>query len=272
LFIGIFISFLIMGFAISVIDMYLPIYLYPVVVMGFRFIGGMLMMIGGIMLLGRMKVTGASLLVDLPKPGQPILVHQRRGKQARLMLGKQVDLEHIYSKGKLFKDSGGAIRLAGHDVRFTHETVAPTIPPIIAQYVYQVKEKYGTDNLDKLRELHDKLKTLTNYDELNRIEELRPILLDDEKRALILGMEIRDIRNMSELLYDGQILHYDNFEDFNESAAPYDIDSFVTHHIAHRTWQFKAYQGMGAIEWSKIIMPLAILLILGAIAFQIFGG
>ncbi len=77
---------------------------------------------------------------------------------------------------------------------------------------------------------------------------------------------------MAEALYDGTSANIRDYYDFEESAAPYDMDSFVTHQFAHRTWQFNTYSKMGGIDWQKAVIPVTILLIMGAIAYQIFGA
>jgi len=272
MFIEMCILFYFCGVIFITLDWYLPFPLFPMVKMMIVLTGVILIAVGNFLLIVRLYQTGAFLLVRPPKPKQVILVHQRKGKSSFLLPGKLIDLDHIYSKNKLFKDEGGSRRIAGHDVRFTNETISHTLPEVLCQWVHRMKKRYSTEDRNSLLVLHDKLKGITCYDDLNSIPELKEVLLDPEKRREIMKLDLEEIRHMGEMLYDGKIVHFEDYANFTESSAPYDMDSFVTHQFAHRQWQFKTYSQYGGMDWKTIIIPLSILLILGAIAFQIFGG
>ncbi len=78
---------------------------------------------------------------------------------------------------------------------------------------------------------------------------------------------------MSELLYDGEIIHMEDYEKFQESAAPYDMESYTQKKITQRIWQYKMYQPMGgAGDYMKWVLAIIVMFIGGAIAYQIFVG
>lgn len=231
---------------------------------------------GGFLLIGRASMTGADKFINLSKPEEKIVIHQRRGGTGFILKGKLVELEHIVVKyGKswmIFKDTGGNRRIAKHDVVFTNETVNHTIPEPIADYIYKIKRDFGVGGLKELNDLHNQLKNITNHEELYQLQQLRDILKDPEKRKVLMRMPIEEIRRLGELLYDGTIMHMENYEDFQESAAPYDLESYTTKKIAHRIYQNKMYMPLGTGDWMKYVLAFGVLIILGAIAYQIFGG
>jgi len=229
------------------------------------------------MLIAREIQTGADKLTALSKPHECIVCHQRKSGKSFLLKGEFAPLEHIVAKIRkdwmIFKDTGGYRDIAKHPMVFTNETVNYTIPEKIAEWLYQQKQKYGVNNLQELRDLHDNLKSVHVHDDLWNIKELRSVLEDEDKKQELWNMKIEDIRNMREMLYDGHTTHFDGFEEFEESAAPYDMESYTNKKITQRIWQYKMYQpmsGMGDIM--KWVLAIVVMFIGGAIAYSIFTG
>jgi len=265
------------GSILSILDILFPGVLIPVVAVGMRMMGLMMIGLGIFLLIGREVQTGADKLTMISKPHELIVCHQRKSGKSFFLKGEFAPLEHIVAKYRkdwmIFKDTGGHRDIAKHYVVFTNETVSYTIPETIAEWVYQQKQKFGVKNLNSLKALHDNLKSVHVHEDLYNIDELREILDDPEKKKILWDMSVEDVRNMRELLYDGQITHFDGFEEFEESAAPYDMESYTNKKITQRIWQYKNYQpmsGMGDIM--KWVLAIVVLFIGGGIAYQIFFG
>jgi len=251
-----------------------PVPIMPaMMVFSFRLIGFMLTFSGLVILFIRIYQVGVHLFINPVNPKRVILIHQRRGKHpnAKFISGKLEDLEHISCKNKLFKDTGGGFRIAGHDVRRTHETICHDIPEWLGQYFHQIRERYGVDNLEQLNELYKKLKDLKDKKDL--VDIIDPdIITDEQRKYLITDMKIEDLRNMAEILYDGKVIHMEDAEEFIASATPNELDSWVGQKFTHRMMQFKSYHAPGAaVDW-KTWIPLMIVLFVGAaIAMRILG-
>jgi predicted RNase H-like nuclease (RuvC/YqgF family) len=138
------------------------------------------------------------------------------------------------------------------------------------------------DNPEKLKALYDKLKKLHKpipgldvssiENQLRAIPELDMVMKDKDKTRALLDMELRDLQNMSELLYTGQIIHMEVYEKFQEAASPYDLESYTKKHEIHALMRWLHYKDVNAPDWMKWVIILFVLLIAGAIAYQIFGG
>lgn len=277
MFIALFVMFLVGGSIFCLLDVIMPGVLIPFVALSMRVTGITLIFVGGFLLVSREIQTGADKITGISKPYEKLLFHKRRGGKTFILKGTLAPLEHIVVRNKrdwmIFKDTGGGRNLAKHDVAFTSETVSHTIPEVIAQYIYKIKYKFGVDNLKGLKELHDNLRHISSHEDLFSIAALKDVLNDPEKKQLLMEMKVEDLRRMSECLYDGEIIHMEDYEDFQESAAPYDMESYTQKKITQRIWQYKMYQPMGgAMDYMKWVLAIIILFIGGAIAYQIFLG
>jgi hypothetical protein len=269
--------FVFLGSFIGMLDMFFPEFFMPMVAFGLRFMGICLIWTGVILYVGRSKSTGGELFTKLPNPTKVIVLHERRGGSARIRQGIMDILEHIRVKDMLFKDVGGGFRIAGHRVVLTKETVPHNIPEPIAQYIYQIRNKYKVENLEQLNILYGKLKSLKKTDiipldkQLEMIPELAPVMNNPVGRQQLLEMDIKDLQQMAELLYDGQVMHMEDYERFQEAAAPYDLESYTKRREVHRILQMIHYKDVNAPDWMKYIVIMFVVLIMGAIAYQIFG-
>ena len=273
--------FVLGGSVCIMLPLMMPTYFIYMVYMMLMIMGIMMIWIGVLLYVMRSMMTGAYLLNELAGPTEVLPLHERRGGGARLMKGKLDILEHIRTKGMIFKDTGGGIRIAGHRIVNTKETVNHTISPLIAQYIHMIHDKYMVDDPESLRKLYEALKGLKKpipggaidleY-QLNLIPELKLAMQDPKHKQELLNMELKDLQQMGELLYDGQVIHMEDYEKFQEAASPYDLESYTKKHEMHRMMQWFHYKEMGTQDWMKWVIPLAIILILGAIAYQIFGS
>ena len=253
-----------------------------VVWLGLTFMGVMLMWIGGIIFLMRVVSTRAHLFLPLPKANEVISIHERRGGHGQFRRGIVDALEHIRMKDMIFKDTGGGTRVAGHRVVKTMETVNHNIPDWTAQYLYTIRKKYMVDSPEKLKTLYEKLQGLKRpipgvmsiEQQLLQIPELKTVMENDDTRFKddLLNMRFEDLRSMAELCYDGQVIHYEDYEKFQEAAAPYDMESYSKRREIHRMMQMIHYRDVMQTDWVKYVIPVSILLIIGAIAYQIFMG
>jgi hypothetical protein len=274
------IMFMLTGSIIMMLPLMLPGYFIDIVFYGLQIMGLMIQWIGVLLYASRSVVTGANILNELPKPMEVLCLHEKRGGTARLRRGKLDILDHIKLKEMIFKDTGGGFRVAGHRIVHTKETVNHIIPDWIAQYIHQVSQKYMVDNPEKLKKLYDALKKLKRpmpgiislEDQLHIIPELELVMKDEDRKQVLLNMSLENLQNMSELLYDGQMVHMEDYEKFQEAASPYDLESYTKKHEIHRMMQWFHYKDINAPDWMKYVIIIFVLLIAGAIAYQIFGG
>jgi len=279
MFFMIFILFLLTGTVFVMLPLMLPGFFIEMVFYGLQIMGLMMIWVGCLLYAMRSVATGSHLLNELAGPTEVLCLHEKRGGSARLRKGKLDILDHIKLKEMLFKDTGGGTRLAGHRVVCTKETVNHNIPELLAQYIYQVSMKYRVDNPELLKKLYTHLRELrppipgiiTLEQQLSMIPELELVMKDEKQKQVLLNMRLEDLQNMSELLYDGTIVHMETYEKFQEAASPYDLESYTKKHEIHRMMQWFHYKDINAPDWLQYIIILSVLLIMGAIAYQVFG-
>ena len=282
MFFMIFMMFLLGGSLCIMLPLMFPQFFIYMVYMMMMIMGIMMIWIGAILYIMRSIQTGGFTLNELAKPNEVLTLHERRGGSASLKKGKIDILEHIRVKGMIFKDTGGGMRLAGHRIVHTKETVNHTIPEWAAQYIHNIHDKYMVEDPESLKRLYEQLKNLKKpipgldvsslESQLLMIPEMKLAMQEPKKREELLKMSLEDLRQMSEVLYDGQTVHMEDYEKFQEAASPYDLESYTKKHEIHRMMQWFHYKEMGSSDWMKWVLPIAIMLILGAIAYQIFGS
>jgi len=250
-----------------------------IVWLGMTMMGVMMMWIGGMVFIARCVMTRAHLFLPMPRGTEVISIHERRGGYGQFKRGFLDALEHIRVKDMIFKDTGGGTRVAGHRLIKTVETVNHNIPDWAAQYMHKIRDKYMIESLEKLEALAKALKNLhkpmgdvmTIEKQLEAIPELKLVMEDEKRKKELLDMSLEDLQQMSEMLYHGQIIHFEDYEKFQEAAAPYDMESYSKRREIHRMMQMLHYRDVMQSDWTRIIIPVCILLILGAIAYQIFA-
>lgn len=250
---------------------------------GMTIMGLMMIWIGPMLLIMRMVGTRTHLFLPLPRPNEVIALHERRGGQGQFRRGVVDALEHIRLKDMIFKDTGGGTRVAGHRLVKTMETVNHNIPDWMAQWLFQIRSKYMVDSPEKLKKLYDSLKELKKpvpgvlsvEDQLLLIPELKIIMTDAKymkNKAAILDMDVSDLRQMSELLYNGEVIHYEGYEQFQDAATPYDMESYSKRREIHRMMQMMSYRDVGDANWMKWALIIFVLVIAAGIAFAFFKG
>ena len=264
--------------------------LFPVLMPSFfNYLMFLMMMIMGIMLFwvgiilyaARSVMTGGYLLNEIARPSEVLTIHERRGGQGRLIKGLITELEHIrVGKKMIFKDTGGGTRIAGHRIVKTCETVNHTIPDWATQYLYKLRKKYMVESPEKLNELYEKLRSLKKpipgvmsiEDQLKMIPELAIVMQDENKKKDLLDMPLIDLQQMAELLFNGQIIHYEDYERFQESAAPYDLESYTKRRDVQRILEMVHFRDINAPDWMKYVVIIVILFVGAALAYRMIGG
>jgi len=104
--------------------------------------------------------------------------------------------------------------------------------------------------------------------ELESIPELKNAMQDPQKREDICNMSVEQLRNMAEMLYDGQVVHMEDAEEFIDTATPNDVDTWVDQRFTRKMMQQKAYKPPGDAEWIKWIPWVVMLMIGAAVAIQ----
>jgi len=253
-----------------------------IVWLGLTVMGVMMIWIGAMIFLMRVVMTRAHLFLPMPKNNEVISVHERRGGHGQFRRGIVDALEHIRMKDMIFKDTGGGTRVGGHRLVKTMETVNHNIPDWTAQYLYTIRKKYMIDAPEKLKELYKALQGLkkpipgvmTIEQQLEAIPELKAVMQNEDPKFKqdLLNMRFEDLQSMAELCYDGTVIHYEDYEKFQEAAAPYDMESYSKRREIHRMMQMLHYRDVMQNDWVKYAFPLAVFLIIAAIAYQIFAG
>ena len=231
---------LLIGMGMTTMDLFVPV-VDPMTgqLVAVSNLFGMMFLFIGILVLGvRTYQTGIGVFLDLPKSNSAILFHQRRGKNPNkaIMKAKLLDLDYLKSNDKLFKDTGGGFRIAGHDCRNTHETIAFDMPDWLVDYFYKVKTKYKLRNYDQFKELIEELKKLEirSYDnkvtleeKLKNIKLLEPLMKEEKFKEQILNMDFDKLKNLDIICCDGITHHGEEVEEFIESATPNEVDTLV---------------------------------------------
>jgi len=234
---------LFIGMGMMTMDVFVPVppELSMMILMN-KLLGIVFYFFGLVLLIARMMQTGVIPLLDLPNAKRVILFHQRRGRNpnTNIFVGKLTDLEFIRSKNKLFKDTGGGFRISGHDCRRTHETIAHDIPDWLSQYFYDIRQKYGIEDLTEFKTLLD--------------------------------MDIDDLRDMTELFFDGATHHGEEVEHFIESSTPNELDALEKQTYLNDMMRERNYTDPGEVNWAKWVPILGFLLLTGAIAAIMIKG
>lgn len=235
--------------------------------------------IGILILAGRNSQTGAGYWLDLPSQDTTICIHsditgKRLDPNAKFYKTKNIGLGILKGKKKVFKDTGGGFRIAGHDVRRTHEKICADIPEWLGQYLYQVKNKYLIRNdtelfslFNSLRNLHKPVPGMTVEEQLRSIKILEPVMKDDDKKQVLLNMGFDDLRNMTEHVFDGESIHMEDVENFIKLAKPNELDTWITQEINKNTLEKRNYRDPGtAIDWGKWLPALGFFMIIAVLA------
>lgn len=279
MFVAVLLGFLIGGSFLVVVDQIFPGFLIPFVAFMLRITGVVLIWCGVSVYIGRVYSVGADKLISLPNPNIAKIIHVGKSG-AKILNMKKVEPNRLRGKTKIFnrkgyitiKDTGEPLRLAGHDVFITSQDAGHTIPPYICDLVSKWKKKYGVRNEDEFLELYNQIKNIKSYSDLEKIEFLKPVMADPEKRKQIFDMSLDDLRNMRELLFDGRTVDVKAYLDWAEGATPYDNETIIDSTIAQYRAQDASLRYAGGVDWARIVLPLAIILIVGAIAYRIFFG
>jgi hypothetical protein len=277
-----------MGAMLSGINLFIPIVdnaTMQIVLLSNMF-GLMFIIVGVLVLAVRGMQTGINVFFDIPNAKKVILFHHRRGKNPNVALytGKLLDNEYIKIKGKIFKDMGYGFRLSGHDCRSTHENISFDVPEWMFDYFSKLKLLTGvTNSIDRYnlaKALSSISKPLFNDKgmlerELKNIELLEPIMKDENKKNVLLGMGYDNIRNLSILCCDGVSHSHGELEEFIDCATPNDIDTLVKQKTLNEQLKTQNYRDPGSSFNYERLIPIFIALfigILGAIVFLSYMG
>lgn len=273
---------IVIGLILLSIDVFIPFPFPLPFIITFKMLGIGMAAIGLMILGARISQTGVGAFLDIPNTKRVILMHERRGKHSPntfFIPAKLDDLEYIRAKNKIFKDTGGGFRIAGHDVRRTHEMIGFDIPEWLSDYFYQIKQKFGTNDIKEihilkkaLMELRPPVPGMDMEDQLRSIKLLKPIMDDPTRKQILLDMKLNELRNMEQLLFDGEIHHNDEVEKFIESATPNEISVLEKQKFLNEKMEEKHYRDVGEHNIGQWIGPVLLLMVGGAIAAAIVAG
>jgi len=286
------ILFIFLGIMGLSIDLFVPaVDMGTAQIIGISNLFGMMFGIIGVILIGiRGYQNGMTPFWDIPSSKRVMLFHHRRGKNPNVSLlsGKLLDLEYIGTKNKLIKDTGGGFRLAGHDCRTSHETIAFDIPEWLMDYFYQVKQQYGIRKRDEFLEFIKALKIMHKpiigdsslektllETELNKIKILEPILKDEAKKQELLSLGFDRIKKLEMFCCDGETHHHEEVEDFIESATPNEVDTLVKQKYLNDRMKEANYREPGSSFNYENLIPIGIgmfIAVLATIVFMSYTG
>ncbi|RLF56057.1 MAG: hypothetical protein DRN27_09970 [Thermoplasmata archaeon] len=268
--------FAMIGCLFAVAGVWFPIPLVPIVEIGIQTTGLMLIWIGIGLYVSRSYSTGACVFIELPNPNKTICIHQGKSN-AKFIVGKKEEPNRISARGKGYKgvrkfmnikDTGQALNVAGHDVVISSQDVGHNLPLWVADLVDSWKTHWDVRNETEWEELYSELKNIKSHYDLEKIEFLKPILSDPVRKAELFSMDLDAIREMRELLFDGRVINVKNYLDWSESATPYDNESIIDADVSHKISQMRNFMHSPTGEWMKYIIAFAIIVIAGAVAYQ----
>lgn len=261
--------FILFGAAFMMSQYYMP----PIgeLIVSLQMMGMCFIAIGLIVLAARANQTGGGMLMDLPSVDHSISIHsdianKRLDPNAKLIKLKNIGLGMYKGKKVVFKNTGGGMRIAGHNVIRTHEKLAADLPEWLGQYLYQVREKYMVNNDEELLNLYKKLRSIKHNKDIEDIKELEPVLKDEKKKLLLLTMPLDELQKMQETLFDGETVHMEDVERFIKLTSPQELDTWIDQEVNKEEREKKRYRDPGTkIDWNQYVMPLGILFILGVL-------
>jgi hypothetical protein len=266
--------FILFGMSFLLCQYYLPP--IPGMITSIQLMGAMFIGIGIIVLVVRDHATGGGYWMDLPHVDHTICIHsqianKRLDPNAKFIVAKDIGLGLLKAKNKVFKDTGGGFRIAGHDVRRTHEKLAADIPEWAGQYFYQIKQKWKCSNEEEMKEMYDILRkikppipgVMSILDQLGMHKIFYEALQDPVSKAHIEKMSIDDIHNMTEYLFDAETVHMEDVEYFINLAKPNELDTWIDQEVTRGERERKTYRDPAKkIDWNSIALPLGIFFIL----------
>jgi len=252
------------------------IYILPMVAMGLKMTGFIMVFIGVVLYQGRAKKTFGSQFIPLPDPNKTICLHIGKSS-GKIMTGQKFEPNRIRMKGRdgrwmNIKDTGKSINVAGHDFTVTAQENGSNLPFWVLDLVSKWKEKWNVRNEDEFKKLYNKIKGVESYLDVEKIPFLEPVMADPEKKRMILDLSLDEIRNMTELLYDGREIGVKEYLDWADEATPYDNEAIIDSTISQMRSQDQDLANMKMMDLMKWVMPIVVLMIMGAITYQIFLG
>ena len=270
-------SFIMIGTLLMFCRYYMPMPL--ALTMSIEMIGGVLVFIGTIVFVARSSQTGAGLFLDIPTVGNTICIdsgiaNKRLDPNAKFVKTKDIGLGILKGKKTAYKDTGGGFRISGHDVRRTHVKISADLPEHIGQYLHQIKNKWKVKNSEEMRAVYNQLRVLHELvpgmdimTQLEMIPILKPALKDEKSLAEIKKMDIDELRNMTEYLFDGETVHMEDVENFIKLASPNELDTWITQEINKNTLEKRNYRDPGTqIDWNKWLPALGFFMIIAVLA------
>lgn len=273
-------SFVLIGCLIMVFD-WISYYMFgiliiPMVAMGLKLTGFILVFLGVVLYHGRASKTFGNQFIPLSDPDKTKCLHLGKSG-AKILTGTKCEPNRIRIKAKdgrwmNIKDTGKSINLAGHDFTITVQDVGSNLPLWVCDVVTKWKNKYGIRNEQEFKDLHEMLSGIKSYKDLESISFLKPVLADPDKKSRLYCMKMDDLRHMCELLFDGREVGVKEYLDWADEATPFDNEAIIDSSISQLRAQDQKLADVQMMDIMKWVMPLAVLLIVGAIAYQIFGG
>lgn len=276
-FLSLLIVFYVLGLVLMLNDIFLPGFFIAPVDFYISLTGVILSLVGIMLYVSRVSITGGGKLVDMPDPRIGKLIHMGKST-ARIVNALKREPNRLYVRGLKkgldmnIKDTGEPINIAGHDVYITSQDYGHTAPVWVVDLVDKWKKKYGCRNETEWLKLYDQLRGIRSHSDLKDIEFLKPVLADRDKHAELLSVDVDELRNMSELLYDGRVVNAKAYLDWAECATPYDNESIISSTVAHQRTQDRNLLQSPTGDVMKWVMAIVVLFIGGAIAYQVFLG
>jgi len=240
-------------------------------------ISGVVLLLVGCMILGvRIRQTGVSGVLDLPKEDRIQIFYQAGHSQnTKILNGKLMDDNLILADKKLMHYKGGGFRIAGHECIRVHGNIVANIPEKIGEVLMRYKEKYKVDNINKLWKLYIKLQHLNTtddlIDQLKEIPELSHITEDEVLLKDFASMSVKDIKSMAETLWDGTSMRLDpDVDEFIQTATPAQVYHYAQREFIARDKKSKSLKTGGATDWAKYAIPIGVLLFMAALGIGVF--
>jgi len=240
-------------------------------------ISGLMLVVMGLFVLGiRIRQTGIGGLLDLPKEDRiQCFASPGYSVNTKILNGKLMENNLIKAEGKLINYKGGGFRIAGHECVRVHGNVVPNIPEWLGEVLARYKEKYGVNDIYKLSSLYDKLQALDEngniITQLRDIPELGNIVDHPDKLRELTNMNIKDLKQMSETLWDGTSIRLQpDIDEFIQTATPAQVHQYAQKEYWSHKSRDKMLKQPGGTDWLKYAIPVGILLFMAALGMGIF--
>jgi hypothetical protein len=266
-----------LGILLMTYELYIPTDFSDYGMIMVNHISGLMLLLIGLVIIGvRLRQTGVSSMLDLPSEDRIKCFHSPGySVNTKILNGKLLENNLIKAEGKLINYKGGGFRIAGHECIRVHGNVVPNVPEKIGETLARYKEKYGADDIYKLKALYNKLKNINENEllapQLRAIPELGTIVEDPTHFRQLCDMNPKDIKQMAETLWDGTSIRLEpDIDEFIQTATPAQVHQYAQKEYMSMKNRDKMLKKETRGDLLKYAIPIGIMLFMAALGLGVF--